>query len=180
MYLNKARMAGSKILNGIVIALFALPAIINIFVLVFAFTELDVRKYGIVVHLMMIGLFFFMLLFDIGIIIWRVWAIKRLTRARIYNSMFEEDHDGIITYDSIASMTGNSVAGAVKELMWLVNHNYIVNITLGRTAARVDVLPGDNEFVVLSCPCCGAHVNIRKGGGGKCEHCGTFMREKEA
>lgn len=180
MYLNKVRLATSKIINGGVIVLFALPALFNILVLIFGITELDTKKYGAVVPLLMCAVFFFMLLVDIGVIIWRTWAIHRASKARIYNSLFEEDHDGIITYDSIASMTGNSVAGAVKELMWLVNNHFIVNITLGRTAARVDVLPGDNEFVVLSCPSCGAQVNIRKGGGGKCEHCGTFMREKEA
>lgn len=115
----------------------------------------------------------------IGIIIWRAILIHRVLKCRIYNSIFEEDHDGVIEYSSIASMIGRPEANVIKDLMWLQKEKFIINVTLTRTAVVVNVLPGDNTFVTVACPTCGAHISIRTNGGGRCEHCGTFMRLKE-
>ena len=177
MYLNYARLATSKIVNTFVITACALPTVVNILFLIFAFSNrMKLSGVGLYVYI----LFFSLLIAGgIALIIWRITAIRKVSRCRIYNSLIEEDHDGIITYDSIASMTGMSVAAVIKDLMWFTKHGFIVNVTLGRTAVRVDVVPGANEFIKVSCPSCGATVNIRKGGGGRCEHCGTFMRAKE-
>jgi tRNA(Ile2) C34 agmatinyltransferase TiaS len=76
-------------------------------------------------------------------------------------------------------MTGFKVPFVIRDLMWFTGHGYMVNVTLGRNAVRVDLLSNETEFVAVSCPSCGAVVNIRKGGGGRCQHCGTFMRLQE-
>ena len=177
MYLNNSRLATSKIVNTFVIIACAFPTLLNILLLLFAFSN-KVNMTGTVLYIYVL-IFSLLTAGGIALIIWRITAIRKVSRCRIYNSLIEEDHDGIITYDSIASMTGMSVAAVIKDLMWFTKHGFIVNVTLGRTAVRVDVVPGANEFIKVSCPSCGAVVNIRKGGGGRCEHCGTFMRAKE-
>lgn len=176
MYINTSKIATSKIVNALIIVLCALPLFINVLFLYFLFTvTTDEQRIAAVI---LAALFIFFTVSEIGIIIWRSFALHRISRCRLYNSIFEEDHDGIITYDSIASMKGFKVQAVIRDLMWFVKRHYLINVTLGRTAARVDLLSDEKEFQTVVCPSCGAHVNIRKNGGGKCEHCGTFMRLK--
>lgn len=176
MYISNSRIATSKIVNALIIVVCSVLAVKNILVIFFALTidKIDRRD----VAFLLAVFFGFFLLAEAGIIIWRAFSISRISRCRLYNSIFEEDHDGIITYDSISSMTGYKVSSVIRDLMWFVKHHYLINVTLGTTAARVDLLAEEKEFQVVVCPSCGAHVNIRKNGGGKCGHCGTFMRLK--
>ena len=177
MYLNQARIATSKLVNAFILVGLAFPSFFQIIFIVYAFTS--------TANVTWTGRFFFGSFFaiglagGIGIMVWRINALRKLGRCRIYNSLLEEDHDGIITYDTLSSMTGLSQAEVIKDLMWFTRNNFMRNVTLGRTAIRVDLLSNEKEFITVSCPCCGAHVNIRKNGGGRCEHCGTFMRAKE-
>lgn len=177
MYLNNSKIATAKIVNAFIIAACAIPAAFNVIVIIFMLfsTTLDRN----IVTSIMTATFIFWTFAEVGVIVWRAIVLHRLSRCRLYNSLLEEDHDGIITYDSVASMTGYKEAAVIKDLMWFAKHKYLVNVTLGRTAVRVDLLSDANEFITVACPSCGAHVNIRKNGGGKCEHCGTFMRVKE-
>ena len=177
MYINNSKLTTTKIINGFIIAVCGMPAIINVLLLILM-TTADDPVFTPVIRLIFNAFFIISLLIQIGIIIWRVLFLQNLSRCGLYNSIFEEDHDGIITYSDMASMTGFTEAKVVKDLMSFVKRNYMVNITLGRTAARVDLLSDDKEFQVVACPSCGAHVNIRKNGGGRCVHCGTFMRLK--
>ena len=174
MYINTSKIAASKIINAIIIGVCAFFAIKNVVCVIFSLLseKIDQR----IVAVILASFFAFLLLSEIGIIIWRSIALGRISRCRLYNSIFEEDHDGIITYDSMASMTGFSESAVISDLMFFVKRRYLINVTLGRTAARVDLLSDEKEFQTVICPSCGAHVNIRRNGGGKCEHCGTFMR----
>lgn len=177
MYLNNSKLATAKIINGFIIAICGAPAIFNVLLLILM-TTADDPVFTPAVRIFFNSFFIITLVIEVGIIIWRAIFLHNLTRLRLYNSIFEEDHDGIIMYSDMASMTGFTEAKVIKDLMRFVKRNYMVNITLGRTAARVDLLSDENEFQVVACPTCGAKVNIRKNGGGRCVHCGTFMRLK--
>ena len=175
MYLNTAKLATAKIVNTFIIIFMAASALFKLLFIMYGLTvETQSRAMAmILVFLCAVGL-----AGNIAIIIWRVKEIRRSTRARIYNSLMEEDHDGILTYDSISSMTGIPVPVVIRDIMWFVNHKYLINVTLGRTAVRADIMSQETEFITVVCPHCGSHVNIRKQGGGRCDHCGTYMRMK--
>ena len=177
MYLNTSKIATYKIINAIIIAACGIPAVCNCVIIIFMLMSTTLDRN--IVTSIMTAMFIFATLAETGVIVWRLIVLRRLSRCTIYNSLLEEDHDGIITYSSVASMTGYNEATVIRDLMWFSNHKYLINVTLGRAAVRVDLLSGANEFMKVVCPSCGAHVNIRKNGGGKCEHCGTFMRLKE-
>ncbi|MBP5654059.1 MAG: hypothetical protein J6X33_00945 [Clostridiales bacterium] len=175
MYLNTAKLATAKIVNTFIIIFMSFSAFFKLLFIMYGLTvDTKSRPMAMVlVFLCAVGL-----AGSIAIIIWRAKAISRNTRARIYNSLMEEDHDGILTYDSISSMTGVPVHVVIKDVMWFINHRYLINVTAGRTAIRADVMSQETEFITVVCPHCGSHVNIRKQGGGRCDHCGTFMRMK--
>ncbi len=177
MYLNNSKLTSAKIINGLIIAICSVPAVINV-VLLILMTTADDPVFTPAVRIFFNAFFAISLILQIGIIIWRAIFLHSLTRCMLYNSILEEDHDGIITYSDIASMTGFTEAKVIKDLMSFSRRNYMVNITVGRSAVRVDLLSDEKEFQVVACPSCGAHVNIRKNGGGRCVHCGTFMRLK--
>ena len=177
MYLRKSKIGTFKTVNAFLIAILGVTSFCNLLVAVLLFFS---EQYAGDKYATFWGVFILILMFaKTGLLVWRAILIHRITKCRIYNSIFEEDHDGIIEYSSIAAMIGRPEANVIKDLMWLVKEKFIVNVTLGRTAVRVDVRAGENEFVTVACPTCGAHITIRKNGGGRCEHCGTFMRLKE-
>ena len=171
MYLNNSKMGAYRVANGIIIAICGITSFFNLVFILFISlsSHFDHGLAETLLCLIVSGL----MLIKIGIIIWRALMIHRLY------SIIEEDHDGIIAYSSIAKMTGVSEANVIRDIMWLVRERYLINITVGRTAVRVDLLSDEKDFVTVACPTCGAHIVIRKNGGGRCDHCGTFMRLKE-
>ena len=178
MYLKTSRIGTFKTVNAFLIAILGISSFCNLLIAVFL---LVARQFQGDENVIFWAVFLLIMMsIKIGLLIWRAILVHRITKCRIYNSIFEEDHDGIIEYSSIASMIGRPEANVIKDLMWLVKEKFIINVTLGRTAVRVDVIAGENEFVTVACPTCGSHITIRKNGGGRCEHCGTFMRLKES
>ena len=113
-------------------------------------TTADDPVFTPVVRLIFNAFFIISLVLQIGIIIWRAIFLNSLTRCMLYNSILEEDHDGIIAYSEMASMTGFTEARVIKDLMSFSKHNYMVNITVGRSAVRVDLLSDENEFQVVA------------------------------
>ncbi|SCW55950.1 hypothetical protein SAMN02910456_01855 [Ruminococcaceae bacterium YRB3002] len=174
MYLNNEKMTALKVLDGVIIAVVSLPTLLNVWFLVYLLSTGNTRSWLAFMFASMFFLFF--IVAGVLIIVWRLLAMRKRSHVRIYNSLFEEDHDGILTYDSIASMTGYPVSKVVSDLIYFQHRNILVNVTLGTNAARVDLTSDNKEFITVACPECGAHVNIRRSGGGKCDHCGTFMR----
>lgn len=172
MYINGPKTAAAKMVNVLIIVVLSILLFFNIlFILFLLFTPDYFLAAFFLIPFALIGA---------GLIIWRAGAIRRLGRARYYNSLFEEDHDGILTYESIASMMGLSQDKAIRELLWMSKKGYLTNMTLGRTAVRVDLTVDPNEFKVLICKTCGSQVRVRRGGGGRCDHCGTFMKDEGA
>ena len=172
MYINMPKIAVAKTVNALIIAAIGLPTLIAALFMVMAMTTWE---------FMILAFFLFPFVAGgISIIVWRILAIKKLTRTNYYNSLIEGDHDGILTYSSIASMMGIPEYKVVNELMWMQKKGYLANITLGRSALRVDLRADQNEFLQLGCPTCGSVVRVRRGGGGRCDHCGTYVRHGEA
>lgn len=177
MYLNKVKIGAFKVANAFIIGICGVTSFSNLIFSIFLMTSEKIEKSFTAIILILIILF--LMSVKIGIIIWRAILIHRLSKCRIYNSLLDEDHDGIIAYSSIASMIGRPEANVIKDIMWLVKEKILINVTCGVSALRVDLLAGENEFIRVVCPTCGAQSVIRKNGGGKCDHCGTFMRLKE-
>lgn len=177
MYLNRSKLSAYRTANGFIIGICGITVFFNILFFIFLLTSSSIEKdfATFIVNTFL----FFIISFKAGIIIWRLLMIRRLSKCMIYNSLLEEDHDGILSYSSIASMTGKTESAVIKDIMWLVRSRFLINVTVGRTAVRVDLLTDEREFVTVLCPTCGAHIVIRKNGGGRCDHCGTFMRLKE-
>ncbi|MBR3081608.1 MAG: hypothetical protein IKH06_02015 [Clostridiales bacterium] len=177
MYLNHARLAAYGAANKIIIAGCGISAFLNlVFILFIAISNHFEHNLS---ELFLCLFTFGLMSIKIGIIVWRALMIKRLSKCMIYNSIIEEDHDGIIAYSSFARMTGLPEPNVIRDLMWLVREKYLINITIGRTAVRVDLISQERDFIQVICPTCGAHNTIRRNGGGRCDHCGTFMRAKE-
>ena len=170
MYINLAKVATAKIINTLIIVAMILPAIFGVIIICLCIGEPRFIWFGFFVMPVVAA--------QVGIAFWRISAIRKLSRVALYNSLFEEDHDGIITYESLGSMVGLSTAKATQEFMWMNNKGYLKNITVGRTAARVDVVADRSEYKLIPCPTCGAQVRVRNGGGGRCDHCGTFSRDE--
>ena len=177
MYLNNSKITSVETLNGILIAVLGIPCVFHVFVIVFMLFSKQFG--GSLISFAVAGFFFLLLVGSTVLIGFLILRVGKMRKARVYNSLIEEDHDGIITYETISSMTGYSLSKVVNDLIWLKNHNYLVNITVGRSSVRVDLVSDEHEFITVSCPSCSNHVQIRRNGGGRCDHCGTFMRLKE-
>ena len=176
MYTNNARVTAARSVNVMFIWGAAVPLVILFFFEVFILTFIGGRDTAMLLFLFaFLGLILAGLA---GVIVLCAWNLRRLSRVRLYNSLIEEDHDGILTYESIGLMLGISEAKALKEVMWMVRRHFLINLTAGRTAIRVDLIPDKSEFVKLTCSTCGATVSVRKGGGGRCDSCGTYMRDE--
>ena len=126
MYLNNSKLTSAKIINGLIIAICGVPAVINV-VLLILMTTADDPVFTPAVRIFFNAFFAISLVLQIGIIIWRAIFLHSLTRCMLYNSILEEDHDGIITYSDIASMTGFTEAKVIKDLMSFSKRNYMVN-----------------------------------------------------
>ena len=114
-------------------------------------------------------------------VIWAITRLQRCERANVYGSIFLEDHDGIVSYDTIVSMTGYTPERVIKDLRWMVSKRLIINVRLGRSEARALVMPDRKEDIyTVICPNCGNTVVMHSNSGAKCDHCGTYMIMKEA
>ncbi|MBR6960362.1 MAG: hypothetical protein IKH76_07780, partial [Clostridiales bacterium] len=87
--------------------------------------------------------------------------------------IFEEDHDGILTYKRIDEMTGYGVERIKKDVNWLLQAGYLQNAVADEEKV---ILLRENEFINITCPTCGASNEIRIGSSNKCKHCGSYLR----
>lgn len=101
------------------------------------------------------------------------WAVKKSNRAKRYAPIFEEDHDGILTYKRINEMTGYGVERIKKDVNWLLQAGYLQNAVADEEKV---ILLRENEFINITCPTCGASNEIRIGSSNKCKHCGSYLR----
>lgn len=102
-----------------------------------------------------------------------ILVIKKSNRAKRYAPIFEEDHDGILTYKRIDEMTGYGVERIKKDVNWLLQAGYLQNAVADEEKV---ILLRENEFINITCPTCGASNEIRIGSSNKCKHCGSYLR----
>lgn len=102
-----------------------------------------------------------------------ILVIKKSNRAKRYAPIFEEDHDGILTYKRIDEMTGYGVERIKKDVNWLLQAGYLQNAVADEEKV---ILLRENEFINITCPTCGALNEIRIGSSNKCKHCGSYLR----
>lgn len=102
---------------------------------------------------------------------------KRFYRAEKYNRIFEEDHDGMVPYTALASLTGIPRAKVTSDIRALVQSHILKNITYGWEGAMI-IMKADTagDFISVDCPNCGAPVSMRVNGGARCVHCGTYLK----
>ena len=98
---------------------------------------------------------------------------KRAARGRRYATIFEEDHDGIITYERINEMTGYGVERIKKDIRWLISGSFIHNIIVEDDKIRLKTEDGIMEVI---CPTCGGVNRIRSDSSDNCEFCGSYLR----
>ena len=98
---------------------------------------------------------------------------KRAARGGRYAAIFEEDHDGIITYERIDEMTGYGVERIKKDIEWLIKVNYIHNVIVEDDKIRLKTEDGIKEVV---CPVCGGVNRIRFDSSDHCNFCGSYLR----
>ena len=98
---------------------------------------------------------------------------KRVTRGKRYATIFEEDHDGIITYERIDEMTGYGVERIKKDIKWLVKVKYIFNVIIEDDKIRLKTQDGIIEVI---CPACGGVNRIRFDSSDHCNFCGSYLR----
>ena len=97
----------------------------------------------------------------------------RINRAKRYAPIFEEDHDGIITFERINEMTGYGLERVKKDISWLLQSGYLINAV---TDNEKVILWSENEYLDITCPTCGAVNQVRFGSSNKCKHCGSYLR----
>jgi hypothetical protein len=56
-----------------------------------------------------------------------IWIRKMLERVTRYEMIFEEDHDGIITFERINEMTGYGLEQVKKDIKWLLDRGFLKN-----------------------------------------------------
>ncbi len=98
---------------------------------------------------------------------------KKQTRAARYGPIFEEDHDGVITYARINEMTGYGLEQTKKDVEWLMNARYLLNAVADDEKV---ILLSENDFLQVICPTCGAVNSVRAGSSNQCKHCGSYLR----
>lgn len=98
---------------------------------------------------------------------------NRATRVRRYATIFDEDHDGIITFKRISEMTGYSDERIKRDIKWLFRGDFIHNVIVEEDRIRLKTEDGINEVI---CPNCGGVNMIRSDSSDYCEYCGSYLR----
>ena len=98
---------------------------------------------------------------------------RRSLRCLRYAPIFEEDHDGIITFERIHEMTGYGVDRIKGDIEWLLRGETLRNAVIDD---KKIILWSETEYIDITCPTCGALNQVRFGSSNKCKHCGSYLR----
>lgn len=105
-------------------------------------------------------------------IIFFVIIRKMLERVSKYRMIFEEDHDGVITFARLSELTGIPEARIRKDITKTQKHRFS-NI---RVEGDTLILGSEDELEDVICPTCGATNRVRIGSSDKCNNCGSYLR----
>ncbi len=104
---------------------------------------------------------------------------KTIYRAEKYNRIFEEDYDGLVSYETFSRLTGYSELKVKNDISILTRKGIFRNVTFGWQGAMVIMMPEtQGDFITVDCPHCGSAISMRVNGGARCEHCGTYLRSE--
>lgn len=108
-----------------------------------------------------------------------IMSKKMLERAEKYNRIFEEDHDGMVSYENFSQLTGFPIQTVRSDIRKMYKKKIFKNITYGFEGAMI-IMKADTagDFINVECPHCGAQVTMRMNGGARCPHCGTYLRSE--
>jgi hypothetical protein len=163
-YFNREKLKGSNKLLVMCYVLFGVILLPLIIILIAGIQEGETHMIvtaSILLTILTAELVFFIL------------VIKKSNRAKRYAPIFEEDHDGILTYKRIDEMTGYGVERIKKDVNWLLQAGYLKNAVADEEKV---ILLRENEFINITCPTCGASNEIRIRSSNKCKHCGSYLR----
>lgn len=173
MYLNRIKMGS---LNVLYKALMGVGGVLLLFNVICFFTAVEHSEFFLAIFIMLMvpgGLVI------AGLFAFSITGMRRLYRAENYNRIFEEDHDGKVTYEVLSSLTGYSLSKVKKDVAAMSRNGTFKNVTYGRAGAMI-VIKADtvSDFITVYCPTCAGEVKMRKDGGARCSFCGTYFRSE--
>lgn len=104
--------------------------------------------------------------------------------ANRYNSIFECDRDGVVTISELTKQTGKATSKILSELEHLLEKGYLCNCSLQKTGQPCVLLSdgtADKDgsgFVNVVCDVCGGTTRLRAGSSGRCEYCGSALKNQ--
>ena len=101
-----------------------------------------------------------------------IWIRKMLERVTRYEMIFEEDHDGVITFARLHEMTGIPEDRIRKDMTGPQKHRFS-NV---RIEGDKIIIGTEEDFEEIICPTCGAKNTVRAGSSDKCNNCGSYLR----
>ena len=180
MYVNNAAVMIKRIRDLLLLRIFG--GFFAFAVLLFLMTVFDIQglRYGIGYSTAFLIISFIPVFFILR-------SRKKLSGVEKYDSFFKEDHDGVITMDTLAKMLGVTPEKAAKDVDWLYRKGCFQQLTFDRSTGTITVSDKtktgfrnyEETFVVKVCPTCGARVRLRKGGGDRCASCGYYVKDIE-
>lgn len=163
-YINREKLSGINKLLITILVVFGILLLPLIIILISGIEDGEPHTFVTVLVLLLI------MLAEAGSF---AYFASQSNRAKRYGPIFEEDHDGIISFERISQMTGCSIPRVKKDIAFLINKGVILN-------ARVEnenvILGTSNDYSDVTCPTCGAVNSVRLGSSAKCKHCGSYLR----
>jgi len=101
-----------------------------------------------------------------------IWIRKMLERVTRYEMIFEEDHDGVITFARLHEMTGIPEDRIRKDMTGPQKHRF----SNMRIEGDKIIIGTEEDFEEIICPTCGAKNTVRAGSSDKCNNCGSYLR----
>ena len=176
MYLNRLKIESVKFIDNVLLWVAAFIYLFDISCFVVTFTQYPGDR-----GMQIMGFIMSLILFLIptGMVCGSISSKRRLARAEIYNRIFEEDHDGMVSYTNFSKLTGFSTSQVRSDICSLYEKKIFKNITYGIEGAMI-IMKAETggDFINVDCPHCGAVVTMRANGGARCVHCGTYLRSE--
>ena len=106
---------------------------------------------------------------------------KKLANSEVFDNVFRNDSDGVMTFSEISNSTRIPVAKVEKNILWLMKKNILVNCRFDDQSRDRIILTDVNaastmQFAVLRCRNCGTTVQVRPGQVANCPSCGNLIQ----
>ena len=182
MYLNKLKITSTLTICKILILIGGMAWGMTIMFMIFAVMLAFKDPHNMAVYFVACAMALLMLGgISSGLTFPPLILMRRMYRAEKYNRIFEEDTDGMVSYEVFSRLTGFSGKRVRDDIRILTGKNFLRNVTYGWEGAMVIMRPETaGDFISVECPNCGAPVPMRTNGGARCQHCGTYMRSESA